>query len=98
MFTTSTHSNIRRAVCLGLGVGIFLTGLFSVKVLKLELAKEVRCRDLLTAGCVAGIGFTVATGSSRRRSTSTGAARGSSRWPRRTRRAARRRRPHTSIQ
>ena len=26
MFITSTHSNLRRAVCLGVGVGIFLTG------------------------------------------------------------------------
>jgi Na+:H+ antiporter, NhaA family len=46
---------------IGKPIGIFLSGLFSVKVLRLELAHTVNYRDLFVSGCVAGIGFTVAT-------------------------------------
>lgn len=43
----------------GKPIGIFLSGLASVRLAGLELAKGVGLRELLVAGCTAGIGFTV---------------------------------------
>ena len=44
----------------GKPLGIFLTALVGTKLLRLELGTGLTYRDLIVAGCVAGIGFTVA--------------------------------------
>jgi len=45
---------------IGKPIGVFLTALLATKVLGLQLASGLTMRDLLIAGCIAGIGFTVA--------------------------------------
>jgi NhaA family Na+:H+ antiporter len=49
------------SLVLGKPLGIFLTGLLCVKLLGLRLADGLTLRGLWVMGCVAGIGFTVAT-------------------------------------
>ncbi|MCA9319615.1 MAG: Na+/H+ antiporter NhaA [Planctomycetes bacterium] len=45
---------------LGKPIGIWLCGMFAVRVLKFDLPKGMNSKDLFVVGCAAAIGFTVA--------------------------------------
>ena len=52
---------VSAALVFGKPLGIFLTALLSMRLLGLKLADGLRLRALWVMGCIAGIGFTVAT-------------------------------------
>ena len=51
---------ITTGLLIGKPLGIFLFGLFAIKVLKLELPNGMNLKHLFLVGLIAGIGFTVA--------------------------------------